>query len=196
MGKLMKNIEKILQFIIEVEQLKNVYRKTMPVGLDRFENSAEHSWHVCLLALLLKDFSNEDVDIDRVIRMLLIHDLGEIEAGDKIIYFSETPEQKSTEEEAVKQLFQNLSEHDADEYVELWREFETGKSADSKYAKAIDRIPPVLHNLYGAGNSWRENNISKDKVFAVNSRIGEGSSEVWKVLREKLNKAVEDGLLT
>ncbi len=192
----MKNIEKILQFIIEVEQLKNVYRKTMPVGLDRFENSAEHSWHVCLLALLLKDFSNEDVDIDRVIRMLLIHDLGEIEAGDKIIYFSETPEQKSTEEEAVKQLFQNLSEHDADEYVELWREFETGKSADSKYAKAIDRIPPVLHNLYGAGNSWRENNISKDKVFAVNSRIGEGSSEVWKVLREKLNKAVEDGLLT
>lgn len=192
----MKNIEKILQFIVEVEQLKNVYRKTMPVGLDRFENSAEHSWHVCLLALLLKDFSNEDVDIDRVIRMLLIHDLGEIEAGDEIIYFSESPEQKSTEEEAVKQLFQNLSEHDADEYVELWREFETGKSVDSKYAKAIDRIPPLLHNLYGAGNSWRENNIPKDKVFAVNSRIGEGSSEVWKVLREKLNKAVEDGLLT
>lgn len=191
----MQEIEKILRFIVEVEQLKNVYRKTRPVGLDRYENSAEHSWHVSVLALLLKDHSNEEINIDRVIRMLLIHDLGEIDAGDKIIYSSETPEQKTNEEDGVKRLFHILPEGQADEYIELWREFEAGETPDSKYAKSIDRIPPILHNLHGDGHSWRDNDISKEKVFDVNSRIGIGSIDVWKVIKGKLNKAVEEGLL-
>ena len=193
--KNMNEIEKILQFIVEIEQLKNVYRKTRPVGVDRYENSAEHSWHVSLLALLLKDHSNEDINIDRVIRMLLVHDLGEIDAGDEIIYSSETLEQKFKEEEGMKRRLQILPENQAVEYLELWREFEAGESPESKYAKAIDRIPPILHNLYGDGHSWRDNHISKEKVYDVNSRISKGSVDVWNVIKKKLDDAVEDGLL-
>ena len=95
----MEEIEKILNFIIEIEKLKAVHRKTKPVGLERYENSAEHSWHVCLSALMLKDFANEPVKIDRVIKMLLIHDLGEIDVGDTIVYSSETAELKAEEAE-------------------------------------------------------------------------------------------------
>ncbi len=191
----MNEIEQILKFSVEVEQLKDIHRKTMPVGLDRYENSAEHSWHVCLLALLLKDHANDQINIDRVIRMLLIHDLGEIDAGDKIIYASETKEQKSKESKGIKRLLSFLPKEQADEYFELWHEFEAGDSADSKYAKSIDRIPPILQNLHGDGHSWKKYSIRKEKVFEVNSRIDQGSDGVWNVIKAKLNKAVEDGLL-
>ena len=191
----MQDIEDILAFIIEIEKLKNVFRKTKPVGLNRFENSAEHSWHVCLLAMLLKDYANYKVDIFRVIKMLLIHDLGEIDAGDKIIYESETTEQKNSEAEGVERLFRLLPDGKFNELKDLWYEFEEGISIDSKFARAIDRIPPILHNLHGNGHSWKTHNISKDKVFAVNQRIDEGSSQTWDVIKAKLEQAVKDGLL-
>ena len=116
--------------------------KRRPVELERFENSAEHSWHVCLCALMLKEYANEKVDIDRVIKMLLIHDLGEIDAGDTIIYKSENPEMKEAEANGVKRILGYLSKDIQDEYIALWYEFEAGETADAKYAKAIDRIPP------------------------------------------------------
>lgn len=191
----MHEVESILSFIIEIEKLKNVHRKTKPIGLNRYENSAEHSWHVSLLALLLKDYANEDIKIDRVIRMLLIHDLGEIYEGDTIIYNSETLEQKNKEKEGLKNLLHYLPRDQAEEYLHLWCEFEAGETADSKYAKAIDRVPPILHNIHGKGNSWKDNNISKEQVFSVNSRINEGSSELWDTIKHKLNQAVEDEIL-
>jgi len=191
----LSSIEKILNFIIEIEKLKDVHRKTRPVGLDRYENSAEHSWHVCLSALMLKEYSNESVDIDRVIRMLLIHDLGEIDVGDTIIYASETKELKDKEEAGIKRVLNLLPEKTALDYLSLWQEFEKGETADSRYAKAIDRVPPILHNLYGAGHSWKENKIPKEKVFKLNSRIAKGSEPLWELLEEKLNKAVEAGIL-
>jgi len=157
----LKEIEQVLDFIVEIEKLKDVHRKTMPVGLDRFENSAEHSWHVCLSALMLKDFANEAIDICRVIKMLLIHDLGEIHAGDTIIYASESAELKAEEQAGLERVLGLLPEGKADEYVELWLEFEAGSSADSKYAKAVDRIPPMLHNLHGDGHSSRTHGIFK-----------------------------------
>lgn len=194
-GVILEEIEKIFDFVIEIEKLKDVHRKTRPVGLERYENSAEHSWHVCLCALMLKDFANEEIDIDRVIKMLLIHDLGEIDAGDTIIYKSETPELKESEAEGVKRVLGFLPSEKNDEYIELWYEFEAGETPDSKYAKAIDRIPPILHNLHGNGHSWNAHNIPKEKVFSVNSRIKEGSESVWKFIESKLDKAVSEGLL-
>ena len=104
----MKEIEQVLDFIVEIEKLKNVHRKTRPVGLERYENSAEHSWHVCLSALMLKDFANQPVDIDRVIKMLLIHDLGEIDAGDTIIYAGETAELKAIEAAGLQRVIEML----------------------------------------------------------------------------------------
>jgi len=191
----MNPIENILAFMVEIEKLKKVHRKTKPVGLDRYENSAEHSWHVCLSALMLKDYANVHVDIDRVIKMLLIHDLGEIDAGDTIIYASETEAIKSEEEAGIRRLFNLLPEELAEGYVELWLEFELGESDDAKFAKAIDRVPPLLHNLYGEGHSWKAHNVPKEKVFEVNSRIAKGSNALWDVVKTKLDKAVDDGLL-
>ncbi len=188
-------IRKTLDFIVEIEKLKDVHRKTRPVGLDRYENSAEHSWHVCLSALMLKDYANEEVDIDRVIKMLLIHDLGEIDAGDTIIYASETQAIKDEEEVGVKRLLELLPEGKAEEYMTLWQEFEAGETADSQYAKAIDRVPPLLHNLHGNGHSWSKYNISKEQVFSVNKRIATGSEELWEVLEQELEDAVEKGIL-
>lgn len=189
----MKEIEKVLEFIVEIEKLKDVLRKSKPVGLNRYENSAEHSWHVCLSALMLKEYSDNDINIDRVIRMLLIHDLGEIDAGDTIIYESEVEQVKRSEEAGITRLLNLLPEGKGQQYLELWLEFEAGESADAKFAKAIDRLPPLLHNLYGNGHSWRENKISPEKVLSVNSRISKGSEKLWKVLEGRIKDVVSDG---
>ena len=191
----MEEVEKILNFIIEIERLKAVLRKTRPIGLDRYENSAEHSWHVCLSALMLKDFANEEINIDCVIKMLLIHDLGEIDAGDTIIYESETQELKAKEAAGLKRILDLLPESMSNEFLTLWQEFESGETANARYAQAIDRIPPLLHNLHGNGHSWKENNIPKEKVFSLNSRIGEGSRQLWQTLKAKIELAVSEGLL-
>ena len=191
----MDNIEKILTFIVEIEQLKTVLRKTRPVGLDRYENSAEHSWHVCLSALLLKDYANEPVDILKVIKMMLIHDLGEIDAGDTIIYASETPENKGKEEAGVQRLLELLPVEVAEELMPLWMEFENGDSPEAKYARAIDRVPPLLHNLHGGGHSWQDHNVKAEKVFGLNQRIALGSEALWEVMKGKLEGAVKEGIL-
>lgn len=190
-------IEKDLEFIVEIERLKAVQRKTKPVGLDRYENSAEHSWHVCLSALILKDYADEDIDINRVIKMLLVHDLGKIDAGDTIIYAteSETATAKTKEAAGVARIFRLLPEGKADEYIALWNEFESGETADAKYARAIDRIPPLLHNLYGDGHSWKENNVLKEKVFSVNQHINKSSQMLWQIMEAKLQEAVNNGML-
>ncbi len=195
-GIRVEEIKGIIDFMIQVEKLKSVERQTKPVGLSRYENSAEHSWHVCLSALMLKDFANEKVDIVRVMKMLLIHDLGEIEAGDIVIYSSETEENKQLERSGVQQLFQLLPEASRQEYISLWEEFEEGRSPEACFAKAIDRVPPLLHNIYGEGHSWKKHNISKEKVFAFNGeRISKGSSVLWREVESRLNDAVETGVL-
>lgn len=131
----MEEIEKVLNFMVEIEKLKDVHRKTKPVGLSRYENSAEHSWHVCISALMLKDYANETVNIDRVIKMLLIHDLGEIDVGDTIIYAGETQDIKDKEATALNRILSLLPEGEADEYMALWHEFELGETSDAIYAK-------------------------------------------------------------
>ena len=189
------DIEKILNFIVEIEKLKDVRRKTRPVGLNRYENSAEHSWHVCISALMLKDYANDEVNIDRVIKMLLIHDLGEIDAGDTIIYSGETQEIKNKEAECLERILKILPNNESKKYMDLWNEFESGETSDSKFARSIDRVPPILHNLHGGGHSWNDNNIPKEKVFSVNSRIKEGSEILWQVIKLKLDEAVSSGIL-
>jgi len=192
----MQEINQILDFIVEIEKLKNVLRKSRPVGLKRYENSGEHSWHVCISALMLKDYANSAINIDRVIKMLLIHDLGEIDAGDKIVYASETAGHKLNEQNGMRRLLDMLPGDMSTQYFELWEEFEAGVTNDAKYAKAIDRVPPLLHNIHDNGHGWKENNISKEKVFGLNSkRISSGSTELWNAMESKLEDAVEAGVL-
>lgn len=191
----MQEIESILRFIVEIEKLKGVHRKTKPVGLNRYENSAEHSWHVCLSALMLKEYANEPVNIDRVIKMLLIHDLGEIDAGDTIIYASETEALKAEEAAGVERLLALLPDGMGEPLMSLWHEFEAGETPDARFAKAIDRVPPLLHNLHGGGHSWKAHDVPKEKVFGLNQRIEKGSEALWSVIRTKLDGAVEAGIL-
>lgn len=188
-------ITQVLTFITEIEALKNVLRKSRPVGLQRYENSAEHSWHVCLTALLLKDYANEPVNIDRVIRMMLVHDLGEIDAGDTLVYAGETPEIKAKEKAGVARLLGLLPAAQAAELQALWDEFDAGISADARYARAIDRIPPLLQNLHGDGHSWRQNAVPPERILSLNARIGEGSEAVWNVIRDRLEQAFAEGIL-
>ncbi|MDC0610382.1 HD domain-containing protein [Vibrio sp.] len=186
----MRELQSIISFIVEVEKLKSVERKTKPVGLERYENSAEHSWHVCLSALMLKDYSNEPINIGRVIKMLLIHDLGEIDAGDTIIYASETAENKQKEKQGITRLFEYLPEAARDDFVTLWDEFE------AVFAKAIDRIPPLLHNIHGNGHSWQKHKVTKDKVLTFNGqRISQGSHSVWNEIEALIIDAADRGLL-
>lgn len=185
----MEKIENVLNFIMEIEKLKNVYRKSRPIGIERYENSAEHSWHVCISALMLKDFTDEDINIERVIKMLLIHDLGEIDIGDTIIYESETKELKEREARAVERILGFLSRDKREEYMALWHEFESGKTSDSKFAKAVDRVPPLLQNLNGGGYTWKKHNITREMVISVNERINEASRELWKVLKDKIDSS-------
>ncbi|MBJ7539005.1 HD domain-containing protein [Marinomonas transparens] len=191
----MEAIEKVLTFIVEIEKLKDVQRNTKPVGLERYENSAEHSWHVCLSALMLHSFSNEAVNIDRVIKMLLIHDLGEIDAGDTIVYASETAAVKKEEIAGIQRILSLLPDDMGNDFFTLWHEFESGDTADARFAKAIDRVPPLLHNIHGDGHSWKKHGISKEQVFSVNQRIGQGSEVLWSVMRGKLEEAVDQGIL-
>lgn len=118
---MLKEVTQILDFMVEIEKLKGVLRKSRPVGLKRHENSGEHSWHVCISALMLKDYADESINIDRVIKMLLIHDLGEIDAGDKIVYESETVEQKNKEWNGVKRVLDMLPNRQGEEYLALWK---------------------------------------------------------------------------
>jgi len=190
----MKEIEKVLHFVLEIDKLKDVYRKTKPTGLFRFENSAEHSWHVCISALMLKDFADDSINIDRVIKMLLVHDLGEIDADDVIVYQSENPEYKEKEAQGVKRVLSMLPGDQGQKYWELWEEFEEGSSSDARYARAIDRALPILHNIYGSGNSWKTHGISRDQVESVNKRIAFGSEELWTVIQTMLDEAEKEGL--
>ena len=144
---------------------------------------------------MLKDYANEDIDIDKVIRMLLVHDLGEIDAGDQIVYAEQDASRYNQEREGVKRVLGKLPGNQGDEYLALWEEFEAGESAESRYARAIDRVPPLLHNLHGNGHSWKENRVPKEKVLSLNSRIAQGSELLWQVLRERLEQAAADGLL-
>lgn len=144
---------------------------------------------------MLQDFANEPINIERVIKMLLIHDLGEIDAGDTIIYASETNELKDEEAAGIKRILSILPDEMEDEFIKLWYEFEAGETADSKFAKAVDRVPPLLHNIHGEGHSWKAHGITKDKVFSVNQRIENGSEALWSVMRGKLENAVDDGIL-
>lgn len=191
----MSTIDHILEFIVEAEKLKRVLRKCRPIGQDRYENSAEHSWHACLSALMLKDYANEEIDIHRVIRMLLIHDLGEIDAGDTIVYKSETPELKTLEAAGVKRVLSYLPDSVRDEYISLWQEFEAGETADSRYARAIDRVLPVLQNLHDNGHGWKKNGIAREQVFTLNARIGLGSESLWASIKAQLEEGVKKGIL-
>lgn len=188
-------MQQIVDFILELDKLKGVTRKTRPLGLDRQENSAEHSWQIAMLAASLAPYAPEPVDMNRVIAMLLVHDIGEIDTGDTIVYATEGwEERKAAELAAVKRIFGLLPAAQGESFLALWQEFEAADSAESRFANAADRAMPVLLNLANNGQSWRENGISYQRVVGrIREPIETGCPALWAYLAERLAYAETQG---
>lgn len=188
-------MQQIVDFILELDKLKGVTRKTRPLGLDRQENSAEHTWQIAMLAASLVPYATEPIDADRVLRMLLVHDIGEIDTGDTLVYVEGGwAERKAAERAAVERIFGMLPMDQAASFLALWQEFEDGRTPESRFANAADRAMPVLLNLANHGQSWRENGITHDRVVArVAPQIREGCPALWSYLEERLADALRAG---
>lgn len=188
-------MEDIVRFIFELEKLKGVTRKVKPVGLNRYENSAEHSWQIAMLAAALHPHAGVELDLDRVIRMLLVHDVGEIETGDTMVFVDEGAEERKTAERAaVRRIFETLPGGAGASFIALWEEFEEAVTPEARFANAADRAMPVLLNLANQGQSWRENGISHDRVVSkIGPPIEKGCPPLWAYLEAELERAHAQG---
>jgi len=188
-------MQQIVDFILELEKLKGVTRKTRPLGLERYENSAEHSWQIALLAASMAQYAGTPINIDRVISMLLIHDIGEIDTGDTIFYAEEGwAERKAAEFAAVTRIFGLLPEPQREKFMALWQEFEDAESPEARFAHAADRAMPVLLNLANDGQSWRENGITHERVVRrVGPPIQNGCPALWEYLEARLEDMRQKG---
>lgn len=191
----MINVKQVIDFILEIDKLKAVMRKVRPLGLDRYENTAEHTWQVALLAASLAPYAEAPLDIDRVICMLLVHDIGEIDAGDTIVFAQDGwKEWKAAEQASVQRIFGILPPDTGASFLALWREFESGESAEARFAHAADRVMPVLLNLANQGGSWREHGISYERVVErVGPEIEAGCPALWEYVADQLAQAKEMG---
>ncbi len=188
----MDRLEKQLKFIYEIDKVKSIVRKTRLFHADKYENDAEHSWHICMMALVLKEYANEEVDILKVIKMMLIHDLVEIDTGDVIVY-SKTKVDVEAEDKAARRIFGLLPSGYGTEYYNLWREFEDRKTPEARYAMALDRMEPLLQNLYRKGADWNRNGISYENVIKTNKKVAEGSKQLWEYLKKEIDAINRDG---
>ena len=188
-------MQQIIDFILELDKLKGVTRKTRPLGLARQENSAEHSWQIAMLAASLAPYAAEPVDISHVVAMLLVHDIGEIDTGDTIVYAEDGwEERKAAELAAVTRIFGLLPAAQAQRFMSLWQEFEDDETAEARFAHATDRAMPVLLNLANNGQSWRENGISHERVVRrIGPPIQSGCPALWDYLAERLAHARQQG---
>lgn len=188
-------MQQIVDFILELDKLKAVTRKTRPLGLDRYENSAEHSWQIALLAASLAHCAESAIDLDRVIAMLLVHDIGEIDTGDTMIYIEDGwPERKAAEAAAVRRIFGILPAPQGDRFLALWQEFEDAQTPEARFAHAVDRAMPVLLNLANQGQSWRDNGIDHARVVGrVGPPIKAGCPALWEYLEARLEEVQKQG---
>lgn len=183
-------------FIKEIDKLKYILRKTRLFNSDRHENDAEHSWHLAMMTIVLAEHSDKPIDILKVLKMVLIHDIVEIDAGDTFIYDS-TKNHNNTNEElmAAKRIFGLLPTAQAEEFIAIWQEFEEGISNEAKFAKAMDRFEPLLQNTSNDGGTWKEFEVPYQKVYDKKKAIKEGSSAIWEYAEQLLEESVQHGIL-
>ncbi|HTS99252.1 MAG TPA: HD domain-containing protein [Streptosporangiaceae bacterium] len=193
----MERLDQQMRFVAEIDRLKGVLRQTMLVRLGRRENSAEHSWHVALMAVTLAEHAPPGTDIARVTAMLLMHDLVEIDAGDLFVYADEAQQarQEAAERAAADRIFALLPPDQAASFRGLWDEFEERRTPEARFARALDRLQPMLANLETGGGTWREHGITADQVLAKVRLIEDGSAALGRYARDLVDRAVRDGLL-
>ena len=180
-----------IRFVLEIDKLKGVLRKVKPVGDSRYENTAEHSWQIALFALSLAQTLELPIDVNRAVAMLLLHDVGEIDAGDKFVFAQDGwEERKAAELRAVERICGIAPEKTAKFMLMLWMEFDAGETAEARFAKAIDRSMPVLLNLSNGGGSWLENGVTFERVVGrVGREIEQGCPELWSYMKVQLEAA-------
>ncbi len=186
-----------MQFIYEIDKIKSIFRKTRLFDDSRYENDAEHSWHLAMMALALNEQSGEKVDVFRVIKMVLIHDIVEIDGGDFIVYDQTAAAEKEAREmECAERIYGMLPQDMKEDFISLWQEFEERKTPEAKFAAAIDRAEPTIQNYYTEGHSWVTHDISYEQVVNVNkAKIKEGCPPLWDYVESLLDECVENGYL-
>ncbi|WP_343555502.1 HD domain-containing protein [Sphingobacterium sp.] len=190
--KLLKQIE----FIKEIDKIKYIQRKTKLFNSDRTENDAEHSWHLAVMAMVLSEHANQSVDLLKVIKMVLIHDIVEIDAGDTFIYDTEKNHTNTEVERlAAQRIFGILPAEQAEELIALWEEFEAGQTHDAQFARAMDRLEPLLQNSSNNGGTWNEPGVNYEKVYAKKSVIKDGSAVLWGYAEKLIDTGVMRGIL-
>lgn len=191
-----ERLKKQLDFALEIDKEKNIFRQTHLSGHGRNENDAEHAWHMAIMAYLLREYSNEPVDITRVMLMCLIHDVVEIDAGDTYAYDAEgLKTQKAREEAAKERIYSLLPEDQKKELAAIFDEFEESKTPESKFAHAMDNLQPLMLNNSNDGGDWREHGVSAKQVYGRQARTKEGSEKLYEITEQIIKKHVEKGNL-
>jgi putative hydrolase of HD superfamily len=190
--RLLKQIE----FLKEIDKVKYIQRKTKLLNSDRNENDAEHSWHLAMMAIILAGHSNVSVDLLKVVKMVLIHDIVEIDSGDIFIYDTVQSHSNTVQERiAAGRIFGLLPAEQAAEMIAIWEEFEEGKTDEAKFARSMDRLEPLLQNVSNNGGTWKEFGVDYDKVYEKKKVIKEGSAALWAYSEQLINESVEKGIL-
>ncbi|MCO4291607.1 HD domain-containing protein [Solitalea sp. MAHUQ-68] len=191
-----ENLLKQISFIKEIDKIKYIQRRTKLFNSDRNENDAEHSWHLAMMTIVLAEHANEPVDVLKVLKMVLIHDIVEIDAGDTFIYDT-VKDHSNTKEEliAAKRIFGMLPREQAEEFIAIWEEFEEGKTNEAKFARSMDRFEPLLQNASNKGGTWAEFNVDYQQVYDKKKVINDGSKAIWGYSENLLNDCVEKGIL-
>jgi putative hydrolase of HD superfamily len=186
-----------LAFILEIDRLKLIERRSFVTDASRRENSAEHSWHLAMLALVLSEYAGDGIDLARVIAMVLVHDIVEIDAGDVLVYADEVAHVARVEREAqaAERIFALLPHDQEPVFRLLWEEYEEGATETARFAAALDRLQPLLLNVAAGGATWREHGVTADRVLARNAPIGDGAPVLWARARELIRDAVERGVV-
>lgn len=185
-----------IAFIKEIDKVKYIQRKTKLFNSERCENDAEHSWHLALMAIVLAEHSNEPIDVLKVVKMVLIHDIVEIDAGDIFLYDSQLNHDNTDEERlAANRIFGLLPEKQAQDFIAIWEEFEAGETNEAKFARSMDRLEPLLQNTSNNGGTWREFDVPYSKVYEKKSIMKEGSQTIWNYAEGLINESVAKGIL-
>lgn len=189
-----ERLKKQLDFALEIDKEKNIFRQTHLSGHGRNENDAEHAWHMAIMAYLLKEYSNEPVDIGKVMLMCLIHDIVEIDAGDTYAYDAENLKtQKAREDAAKERIFSILPEEQKDELIKLFDEFKEFKTAESKFAHAMDNLQPLILNNSNGGGDWREHGVTAEQVYGRQSKTKLGSERLYEVIDRIIKENIVKG---
>ena len=184
-----------IKFAVVIEEMKNIFRRNLIIDGTRRENDAEHSWSLAVLAMLFEEYSAEKVNMERVIKIALVHDLVEVYAGDTFAYDAKANEDKAQREiESADKLFGLIGEQGM-EFRALWDEFEAKETPESRYANAIDRIQPLINNYLTNGHTWKQGNVTSDKIYERMDIIRTTTPELWQIVEGIINTSIETGIL-